>query len=345
MSLSLPTPPFYAIPNINNLRDAALFPGGLPTTTGGKVRPGILFRSADVSQLDRGGWKAMREIGIGHVFDLRSKPEVEKEGVDVDPMGVRPGWIQMMEAEGVERTWVPVFEESDYSPERLAERYLKYMGEGVEGFVQAYHDILLHAGTSFRTILLYLANLPPPTPIPTLDTPKPSTFLSNDPSAPTPQITTTNQPLGALIHCTAGKDRTGIFFGILLSFLGVPIPTIAAEYNLTETGLQHARDGLVARLMKSPGFKKYTLTQMAGREMKSAGGAGEGEMEKEIPKEVLEKGRKAALRMVGARVESMVEALGMVEREWGSAEGYLRRVCGLGDEELEDIRRVLVVGG
>lgn len=138
MTTPLPQPPFFLIPNINNLRDAALFPSGLPTTTpAGKVRPGILFRSAEVSKLDQEGWKKIYEIGIGRVFDLRSKPEVDKGwggivGGDEGGNDVRPGWIVGMEKEGVERDWVPVFEESDYSPERLAERYSKYMGESVE---------------------------------------------------------------------------------------------------------------------------------------------------------------------------------------------------------------------
>jgi hypothetical protein len=136
----LPQPPFFLVPNVNNLRDAALFPGSLPTASPpGKVRTGILFRSAEVAKLDTEGWKKVYDIGVGRVFDLRSKPEVDKgwAGIVGNKAGesggdVRPGWIKGMEEAGVKRDWVPVFEESDYSPERLAERYSKYMGESVE---------------------------------------------------------------------------------------------------------------------------------------------------------------------------------------------------------------------
>ncbi len=38
----------------------------------------------------------------------------------------------------------------------------------------------------------------------------------------------------ALIHCTAGKDRTGIIIALLLGTAGVPTATIAADYALTE---------------------------------------------------------------------------------------------------------------
>lgn len=35
------------------------------------------------------------------------------------------------------------------------------------------------------------------------------------------------------LHCTAGKDRTGVAYGILLELLGVPRETILADYSLT----------------------------------------------------------------------------------------------------------------
>ena len=36
-----------------------------------------------------------------------------------------------------------------------------------------------------------------------------------------------------LVHCTAGKDRTGVFIAILLHLLGVPLETISADYNIS----------------------------------------------------------------------------------------------------------------
>lgn len=41
----------------------------------------------------------------------------------------------------------------------------------------------------------------------------------------------------ALVHCTAGKDRTGIAIALLLGTAGVPAATIAADYALSETFL------------------------------------------------------------------------------------------------------------
>lgn len=41
------------------------------------------------------------------------------------------------------------------------------------------------------------------------------------------------QNLPMLIHCAAGKDRTGIIIALLLSLLGVPESTILADYSLS----------------------------------------------------------------------------------------------------------------
>ncbi|HUR16757.1 MAG TPA: tyrosine-protein phosphatase [Candidatus Limnocylindrales bacterium] len=42
------------------------------------------------------------------------------------------------------------------------------------------------------------------------------------------------QPGGVMVHCHAGKDRTGIIVGVILAFLGVPDDEIADDYALTQ---------------------------------------------------------------------------------------------------------------
>jgi protein-tyrosine phosphatase len=46
--------------------------------------------------------------------------------------------------------------------------------------------------------------------------------------------------LPALIHCTAGKDRTGLIVALLLSLVGVPNHVIAADFALSEPALAAA---------------------------------------------------------------------------------------------------------
>jgi len=50
--------------------------------------------------------------------------------------------------------------------------------------------------------------------------------------------------LPAVMHCSAGKDRTGVLSAVLLAFLGVPDETIIADYSLSAS----ARERLLERL-------------------------------------------------------------------------------------------------
>lgn len=47
------------------------------------------------------------------------------------------------------------------------------------------------------------------------------------------------EALPALVHCTAGKDRTGIIIGLVLSALGVSDDDVARDYALTAENLGH----------------------------------------------------------------------------------------------------------
>ncbi|MFY1695251.1 MULTISPECIES: tyrosine-protein phosphatase [unclassified Solwaraspora] len=44
------------------------------------------------------------------------------------------------------------------------------------------------------------------------------------------------QTAPAVVHCMAGKDRTGLICAMTLSLLGVPDPVIAEDYELSTTG-------------------------------------------------------------------------------------------------------------
>jgi hypothetical protein len=56
-----------------------------------------------------------------------------------------------------------------------------------------------------------------------------------------------------------------------------------------------------------------------------------------------DEGLEAAHRMTGARAQSMKETLDMINKKYGSAEGYVRTVCGLDDEDIEGLRKNLTV--
>lgn len=114
----LPSPPFILAPGMANLRDAGGY--AIESMPGKAIRRGVLFRSADLTQLGDEGVTTLRHLGITHVFDLRSVVELAKaEGGDNLPRS----W------EGATRAFVPVFLDKDYSPEALALRFTAY-GDG-----------------------------------------------------------------------------------------------------------------------------------------------------------------------------------------------------------------------
>jgi protein tyrosine/serine phosphatase len=116
---------------------------------------------------------------------------------------------------------------------------------------------------------------------------------------------------GTLIHCSAGKDRTGVLAAVVLSLVGVDDEAISSEYELTQLGLAERIPVTVARLVASGAFD-----DMGGKE--------------------------AAERMVGSKKESMMATLQYIREKYGSVEDYVTKVCGLTQAEVDALRRRFV---
>lgn len=58
----------------------------------------------------------------------------------------------------------------------------------------------------------------------------------------------------ALVHCSAGKDRTGIVVALILAVLGVPDEVIAADYELSAGYLDSESTPAIAQLQASTGL-------------------------------------------------------------------------------------------
>lgn len=124
----------------------------------------------------------------------------------------------IIEIEGIARIYAPVFAHQDYSPEAIALRSRDYTSnEGTDGFRRAYAAILEHGAPSYREIFLHLRDKPQE---------------------------------ACLIHCTAGKDRTGVFVALVLQLVGVEDNVIAEEYALTEVGLMEWKETIMQYLLK-----------------------------------------------------------------------------------------------
>lgn len=216
---------------------------------------------------------AVPQPGITTIFDLRSAPEIKRDGPEWKDVPVESQ--DVFKPYGINHTWVPVFAEEDYGPEQVALRYKEYTRGGSEGFVKAYHDILLSAPSAYGAMFRHLAQ----------EDAKP-----------------------CLVNCTAGKDRTGVIVALLLSLAGIGEEQIAEEYALTDQGLAALRPVFVERLLKNP---------------------------------ALEGNREGVTNMVSSKKENMLAALEMIQKDFGGAEEYMREKCGLGDKEIEQIRKNL----
>jgi protein-tyrosine phosphatase len=109
----------------------------------------------------------------------------------------------------------------------------------------------------------------------------------------------------ALVHCSAGKDRTGVVTALVLSLAGVPDEYIAADYALTARYLDLRRTAAIGRIQASTGL---------------AGELAEG--------------------LLLSPPALILETLDRVRQTAGSVEGYLRR-HGLSQSDLDRLRASL----
>ena len=126
------------------------------------------------------------------------------------------------------------------------------------------------------------------------------------PSSPHPPL-----PTAMLLHCSAGKDRTGILTAVLLSLLGVPDDVVADEYALTDLGLHHKKHEIIRKIT---GEHSPFRMDRAGAE-----------------------------RMVGAPRENMLALLAFVRERWAGVDAMLRREMGIEPELLERVRLAMLV--
>ncbi|MGV8875351.1 MAG: tyrosine-protein phosphatase [Rhodococcus sp. (in: high G+C Gram-positive bacteria)] len=68
-----------------NFRDL----GGIRTTSGATVRPGVFYRASELSALSESGQRTVADLGIRTVFDFRGDSEAQRSGVDKVPDGVQ----------------------------------------------------------------------------------------------------------------------------------------------------------------------------------------------------------------------------------------------------------------
>ncbi|MDC0071735.1 tyrosine-protein phosphatase [Gammaproteobacteria bacterium] len=116
------------------------------------------------------------------------------------------------------------------------------------------------------------------------------------------KILANKDSLPVVLHCTAGKDRTGVSTAFLLSILGVSRDLIEADYLLTNLDTARQADFIESTVGYPEGYDRKSMIAAAG-----------------VPEEALK------------------DFLDGVELKWGSAVGYLKEI-GVTQEQMDTIR-------
>ncbi len=253
-----------------NVRDL----GGLPTADGQHVLPRRLIRADNLQGLTAADVRRLvEEYQVRSIADLRTATELELEGpgpMTREPR-VRIEHLSVVPESGV--TTDVAAEREDGSPvlpwqtEQAAQRR-RELGDGIENIYAGY---LVDGGEAVLGALRLIA--------------------STDGAV--------------LVHCAAGKDRTGVVVAAALAEVGVTREAIVGDY---------ARSGerigaIFGRLKQSPTY---------------AGEVEDGPLDRHKP-----------------RAESMRRLLNLLDKRYGGVPGWLR-VNGWSDDDAAALRRHLL---
>lgn len=114
-----------------------------------------------------------------------------------------------------------------------------------------------------------------------------------------------------LVHCTAGKDRTGFVCAMLQTALDVPRATIMQDYLLANQHMPDAQP-VLERMLGAHGLSPHA-------------------------------GSLAAVRAIfGVRRDYLDAAFARIERDWGSPANYLHEAIGLDNTRLQALQAQLL---
>ncbi|KAI0636371.1 protein-tyrosine phosphatase-like protein [Trametes polyzona] len=178
--------------------------------------------------------------------------------------------------DGVDVVRAPIVQ-GGWEPDQVALRLKEFEDDQLGAFLRSYSKILDCGTPALEQVLLHLRDHP--------DVP-------------------------CLIHCTAGKDRTGVFAAVILTLLGARDEDIAADYALTKVGMQPVLPALALRFQKEDAFRENWP---------------------------------GLLKMGSASSQTMLAFLEHIRREHGGVEEYLKKHTSLTSDDFERIRSHFLV--
>lgn len=245
------------------------------------IAPGVLFRSSELSKLDEAGRRVFTDIGVTDVADLRSPTEVARRGAGAVPDGVTVHNLPFPEVTNSHDAEHEAPHETswnkmmtEHSDEDPAEAALRWMTQEYERF-----PTLPGSLRAVRRITTLLAGGRP-----------------------------------TLVHCFAGKDRTGFALAVVLEAAGVKRDAIIADYLRSNAAVGALRDSILATMRTREGMTDEVLSFAESR----------------LTDEVL-----------GVREEYLESARRVVDETHGGLAGWLR-AAEVGDEDIAALRSRLL---
>ncbi|KAH6845101.1 protein-tyrosine phosphatase-like protein [Chaetomium sp. MPI-CAGE-AT-0009] len=175
--------------------------------------------------------------------------------------------------EGVEMVWLEPGEGAIVDMELYAE------GEGERGIARAYMEVLRLYERGIRGVLEHVRD--------------------------------GGGEEAVLVHCNAGRDRTGVVAGLLLTLAGASEELIAFDYILSRVGIEPAREKLLESLTKGP-----------------------------MNVDMAAPGFRNLANLKASCWQAFIKA---VEAEYGGFEGYVTGTLGFSEEEVAKIKSNLMV--
>ncbi|KAG9016336.1 hypothetical protein FRB90_003267 [Tulasnella sp. 427] len=239
---------------------------------------GAILRSGETNHTTPAGATTLaRQLGITKVFDLRSDKERAKFGEDKHLVVNVPEGLEM------EVVCVPALPPN--TSDDLRSTFGRFGSRGDEGFVEFYKEVLESGKEAFRKIFEFVRD-------------------------------EVGEGKGCLIHCTGGKDRTGVAAMLMLDLAGVPDDEIIKDYTLTRVGVEPMRE------LMGPRFKALLSP---GQDADPALVA-------------------ATLNAMSSRPSVMRATLDMLRKDYGGARGYLKDGLAFSEEDVDKIAENLSGG-
>lgn len=208
----------------------------------------------------------------------------------------KDGVSPVLEETAIDTVHAPVFRNEDYSPQLIALR-LSNLITSWHTYVHIYDHMLEYGTDLFRTMFEHIRDHP-------------------------------DRPF--VFHCTAGKDRTGVFAMLALRLTGLDRHTIAGEYALTTYGLlpDHAK------------IKENYVTEV--RKLKGKEGA-------TALVEAIARGRKnwsieddGFDNLISSRYEAILDTMAHLDAKFGGIVEYMRIKLKFSDHDIKKIYNNLV---